>query len=165
MSTVVRPVIAVTTLLVLAACADGPARPSAQSQLVADTSRYAKLSAADAAMIEVGETAFMNKDAAAAAATVTEDFEWWIIGPDGPKQVVKGRAATEKLIGQFFAASDFESKVYRLGMVGNILVQVEVDTVPQPDGTKKTTTSLELYEFRDGKRWREWRFQPTDSAR
>jgi ketosteroid isomerase-like protein len=165
MSHSVRNVAAVSFAVALAACADAPARPGAQSQLVADTSRYSTLSAADAAMIEVGETAFMNKDAKAAAATVTEDFEWWIVGPDGPRQVVKGREATERLIGQFFAASDFESKVYRLGMVGNILVQVEVDTVPQPDGTTKTTTSLELYEFRDGKRWREWRFQPTDSPR
>jgi hypothetical protein len=147
--------------MLLGACA---AQPTAQSQLVRDTSKYAKLSKDAEAMIEPGETAFMLKDAKGAAASITDDFSWWLVGKDGPKQVVKGKEATEKLMAQFFGQSNFESKVYRLGMVGNILVQVEVDKVQTPEGPKETV-SLELYEFKNGKRWREWRFTPEGDGR
>jgi ketosteroid isomerase-like protein len=133
-------------------------------QLVKNTARFSTLKKADADLIAVGETAFMNKDAKTAAESISEDFEWWIVGPDGPKQAVKGRETTMKLMAQFFDKASFDSKVYRLGLVGNILVQVEVDKVTR-DGAPVETTSLELYEFRDGKRFREWRFQPTRDIR
>jgi ketosteroid isomerase-like protein len=142
---------------VLAACATPP--PQGGRQVMRNTDRYSRLSPQDVALISPGENAFMNRDAAGAAASVAEDFSWWMVGEDGPKQVVAGREATMKLISRFFGATNFDSKVYRLGLVGNILVQVEVDTLQTERGPVEKT-SLELYEFRDGKRWREWRFAP-----
>ena len=40
-----------------------------------------------------------------------------------------------------------------------MLVQIEVDKVGSPAGPVEKT-SLEVYEFRNGLRWREWRFIP-----
>jgi hypothetical protein len=48
-------------------------------------------------------------------------------------------------------------------MVGNILIQVEVDKYDSKTEGKVEKTSLELYEFRNGQRFREWRFTPTAS--
>ena len=45
-------------------------------------------------------------------------------------------------------------------MLGNILVQVEVDTFMR-DGAPTAMETLSVYEFREGKRWREWKFYPT----
>jgi predicted ester cyclase len=46
-------------------------------------------------------------------------------------------------------------------MVGNTLVQVEIDSL-QMNGKPVRQTSLHVYEFKDGKRWREFAFYPTD---
>jgi limonene-1,2-epoxide hydrolase len=114
-------------------------------------------------MIEQGETAFLKRDAGALAPTLSEDYSYWLVTEQGPTKAMQGREDTIRMVSGFFAnAQWFDSKVYRLGMVGNMLVQVEVDTVGSPRGPV-TKTSLEIYEFRDGKRWREWRFSPTDS--
>lgn len=42
---------------------------------------------------------------------------------------------------------------------GNLFVQVEVDRFETPEGPK-TIRSLNIYEMKDGKRWREWKFYP-----
>jgi hypothetical protein len=74
------------------------------------------------------------------------------------------RARDPAALGQFFGYSQrFESKIYRLGMVGNLFVQVEADRVGSPNGPAEKV-SLAVYEFRDGLRWRERRFTP-DMAR
>ena len=160
-----RTILATICLLALTGCATAPvSAPVSDRQIVKNSDRFSKLSKDDTALIAVGESAFMSKDAKGAAETVTDDFEWWIVGPEGPKQVVKGRDATLKMISQFLGKAKFDSKVYRLGLVGNILVQVEVDTV-QTDKGPVETTSLELYEFKDGKRAREWRFKPEKSLK
>jgi ketosteroid isomerase-like protein len=137
-----------------------------RSQVVADTSRYSRISPEVIAMIEKGEADFMARDAVKLGDSITEDFVWYRVGPDGPVEAVRGRDNTVKLMQQFFtvdAPGGFESKVYRLGMVGNILIQVEVDKYESKTEGKVEKTSLEIYEFRDGRRFREWRLIPTAS--
>ncbi len=111
-------------------------------------------------VIEAAEQAFNDKRAAALADYLADDYSWWQVTPEGPREAVRGRDATVALIGKFFSsdtwvASDFE----RLGMVGNILVQVEEDTVLEA-GKPVTKVTLNVYEFRNGQRWREWKFFP-----
>lgn len=151
---------ALALLLAASLCGVVWAAVDAKSQVMADTSRYTHIPAGTLKLIEQGETAFLKRDPAALGDTLAEDFSWWIVAPNGPNRAVQGRAETVKLLDGFFRnAQWYGSKVYRLGMVGNMLVQVEVDTVGSANGPVEKT-SLEIYEFRDGRRWREWRFSP-----
>ncbi|MSQ87578.1 MAG: nuclear transport factor 2 family protein [Alphaproteobacteria bacterium] len=142
------------------------AADSVKSQVVADTSIFIKIKPDVLAMIEKGEADFLAKDPARLGDSITEDFTWYRVMPDGPKLAVQGRENTVKMLAQFFtndAPSGFESKVYRLGMVGNILIQVEVDKYESKTEGMVEKTSVELYEFRNGRRFREWRLTPTAS--
>lgn len=103
----------------------------------------------------------MNQDADGIGQHLTEDFAWYQVTEAGAQQAVKGRDATVELLSSFFGNNDWtESEVHRLGMLGNILVQVEVDTFMR-DGAPVEMATLSVYEFRGGKRWREWKFYPT----
>ncbi len=114
-------------------------------------------------IIEDSERAFLARDAEASAASLADDFSWYRVTDEGPQQMVSGRAATLERLRQFFASPMWESgtnsEVHRLGMVGNTLVQVEIDTLNMGNGPVRQT-SLHVYEFRDGKRWREFAFYP-----
>jgi ketosteroid isomerase-like protein len=113
-------------------------------------------------MIDDSEAAFLRRDVAAAGASLTEDFSWYRVTEQGPELAVQGRGATMERLQAFFASpawSDRNSEVHRLGMVGNTLVQVEIDTLNMGKGPVRQT-SLHVYEFRDGKRWREFAFYP-----
>ncbi len=153
-------------VLLFAAAAVGAAWAAAdvKSQVVADTSRYTRIAPAALKMIEQGEAAFLARDAQALGPTLADDYSWWVVTDKGPNMAIQGRDATVKLLDGFFSNAQWlDSKVYRLGMVGNMLVQVEVDTLGTPQAPV-VKTSLEIYEFRDGKRWREWRFTPQEIA-
>ena len=142
------------------------AADTVKTQVVADTSMFSKIKPDVLAMIEKGESDFLARDPKRLGDSVTEDFVWYRVAPDGPKVAVQGRENMVKMLEQFFttdAPAGFESKVYRLGMVGNILIQVEVDKYDSKTEGKVEKTSLELYEFRDGRRFREWRLTPTAS--
>lgn len=141
------------------------AADTVKSQVVKDTSKYSSIKPDVLAMIEKGEADFLAKDAQRLGDSVTEDFAWYRVMPDGPKLAVQGRENTVKLLSQFFTdtPAGYQSQVYRLAMVGNILVQVEVDKYDSKTEGKVEKTSLEIYEFRDGRRFREWRFTPTAS--
>ncbi len=142
------------------------AADTVKTQVVQDTSIFTKIKPDVLAMIEKGEADFLARDAEKLADSVTEDFTWYRVAPDGPKLAVQGRPAMVKMLEQFFktdAPAGFSSKVYRLGMVGNILIQVEVDKFDSKTKGKVEETSVELYEFKDGRRFREWRLTPTAS--
>ena len=110
--------------------------------------------------IEKAEKVFVDQDAEGVRDYLTEDFTWFRVTEQGPEETVKGRDETVELLSQFFGQNNWvDSDVHRLGMLGNILVQVEVDTFQTENGPK-TVESLSVYEFRDGKRWREWKFYP-----
>ncbi|MSR09232.1 MAG: nuclear transport factor 2 family protein [Gammaproteobacteria bacterium] len=115
-------------------------------------------------MIDDSELAFTKRDVAASGTALTEDFSWYTVKEDGPKEMVRGREATMARLKVFFESPMWttnDSEVHRLGMVGNTLVQVEIDSLQMNDKPVRQT-SLHVYEFRDGKRWREFAFYPTD---
>jgi len=112
------------------------------------------------ATIEKAEDAFNRKDPAAMGPYLADDYSWWQVTPTGAREAVRGREATMKLLESFYKSDVWVSSEFeRLGMVGNILVQVEEDVVME-GGKPVTKVTLNLYEFRDGKRWREWKFFP-----
>lgn len=149
----------------LATAAIGIAVQSLASQHTkpTDANPYRQISPDVIELIESAEIAFMNQDADGIRAYLAEDFAWYQINEDGAKQTVKGREETVQLLTSFFGNNNWtESEVHRLGMLGNILIQVEVDTFMR-EGTPVEMETLSIYEFRDGKRWREWKFYPTAS--
>ncbi len=122
--------------------------------------RYSEVPVTFLPVIEAAERAFDDKRAEAVAPYLAEDYAWWQVTAAGPREAVRGRDATIALISKFFAADAWvSSEVERLGMVGNILVQVEEDVVME-GGKPVTKVTLNLYEFRNGLRWREWKFFP-----
>jgi limonene-1,2-epoxide hydrolase len=156
------PLGALALLLGIACAATAWSANSVRSQVMRDNSRYTRIPKEALRMIERGEAAFLARDAAALGPTLSPDYSWWIVGEQGPNKAIQGRDATVAMLGGFFRNTQwFESKVYRLAMVGNLLIQVEVDKVGSPNGPVDKT-SLEIYEFRDGLRWREWRFTPAE---
>jgi hypothetical protein len=115
------------------------------------------------ARIEASEKAFIDQDLELLASDLAEDFTWYKIDAEGPKQMVTGRAATLELLNVFFSDDGgWEgADVHRLGHLGNLFVQVEIDRFTTPDGPR-VVRSLNIYEMKDGKRWREWKFYPNE---
>jgi ketosteroid isomerase-like protein len=115
-------------------------------------------------IIETSEAAFMKRDVEAIGASLTDDFSWYRVTAAGPELMVTGREATLQRLQEFFASPAWttqDSEVHRLGMIDNLLVQVEVDTLNFGKGPVRQT-SLHVYEFRDGRRWREFVFYPAE---
>lgn len=113
-------------------------------------------------LIDDSELAFTRRDADASADSLTDDFSWYVFNDAGPVEMVRGKEATRERLKTFFASplwTDNNSQVHRLGMVDNILVQVEIDNLNTGQGMQ-AKTSLHVYEFRDGKRFRETVFYP-----
>jgi ketosteroid isomerase-like protein len=126
--------------------------------------RYRSIPAKYQAAIDETELAFTKRDVDGSTALMTEDFSWYTVRDEGPKEMVRGREATRQRLREFFASplwTTNDSEVHRLGMVGNTLVQVEIDTL-NFNGKPTRQTSLHIYEFKDGKRWREFAFYPND---
>ena len=141
-----------------------PVMTSVAEQTYTWGEQYRTIPASYQKMIDDSENAFMKRDVEASGASLTEDFSWYTVKDDGPKEMVRGREATMERLKMFFASpmwTTSDSEVHRLGMVGNTLVQVEIDTM-NLNGKPTRQTSLHIYEFRDGKRWREFAFYPTD---
>ena len=112
------------------------------------------------ALIEKAEVAFIDQDAAAVGPYLAEDYAWYQVNDEGPKLMIQGRDQTVALLEGFFGNNDWsDSDVQRLGMLDNILVQVEIDHFGEGE-TRRTIRSLNIYEFKDGLRWREWKFYP-----
>lgn len=156
-----------TTLLILTAFVAGSITMAALQAIASqhtkhtETNPYREIPDDVIAMVEAAEVPFMNQDAAGIAEHLTEDFAWYQVNEDGVKEAVKGRDATVALLGSFFGNNSWrDSEVHRLGMLGNILIQVEVDTYLR-DNEPVAIETLSVYEFRGGKRWREWKFYPT----
>lgn len=139
-----------------------PALELAAEQTYSWGEQYRRLLPQYRAMIERSEQAFVERDVAAIAESLDADFSWYRVTDAGPVEMVRGRDATVELLDQFFASPAWttnDSEVHRLGMVGNTLVQVEIDTLQGPEGPRRQT-SLHVYEFRDGRRFREFAFYP-----
>jgi len=156
-----RPVTSfVMGAITMAALTSGLQPLASQHTKATATNPYQHIPAEVVAMIEAAEVPFMNQDAEGIGEYLTEDFAWYQVKEEGAQQTVKGRDATVQLLSSFFGNNSWtESEVHRLGMLGNILVQVEVDTFMR-DGAPVELETLSIYEFRGGKRWREWKFYP-----
>lgn len=115
------------------------------------------------ALIEASDKAFMEQNIDVIAEHMAEDFEWHVVNAEGEKLMVSGRTETLKRLEGFFTMDTgwTNADVHRLGYLGNIFVQIEVDYYDTPDG-KKVVPTLSVYEMKNGQRWREWKFYPAE---
>jgi hypothetical protein len=124
--------------------------------------QYRSIPARYQQLIDDSELAFTKRDADASAASLTDDFSWYSFNDAGPQEMVRGKEATRERLKSFFASplwTDNNSQVHRLGMVDNVLVQVEIDNLNTGNGMQ-AKKSLHVYEFKGGKRFRETVFYP-----
>lgn len=112
-------------------------------------------------VISTSEAAFMKRDIDGAIAGLDEDYVLYDVLDDGAQARMRGRDNVRAILGKFFEqnTSWVDSEVERLTLMDNILVQVEYDSYQTPEGVK-TVPTLVVFEHRDGRRWREWRFSP-----
>ena len=155
-SLVLRPAsaAAIAGLLLVAGWASGA--------VTADAEFFANSGSRYAPIIQASEAAFMQRDVEGAIANLDSDYILYDIKDDGAVQRVRGIDAVRAALGMMFASDVWiDSEVTRLALVDNMLVQIEHDTFKTADGPKSVST-LVVFEHRDGKRWREWRFVPAN---
>lgn len=118
-----------------------------------------------AAVIEESEEFFSNMDIAGAIQSLDDEFTMYEITAEGPEARVQGIAQVREAVGGVFSSGKWlGANVYKWGLTDNTLVQIEEDFFATDDdgvnGGKRSIKTLVVFEHRDGKRWREWRFKP-----
>lgn len=107
-----------------------------------------------------------QRDTDAAIAELGEDYSWNRIVEAGAVTLAKGRDTAEAVTRNLYEKSDYLEKYYLgsestpLAIVGNLGVQLEIENYKDEDGATRSTTSLVIYEIKDGKLWRLWGFIP-----
>ena len=116
-----------------------------------------------AEVIARSEEHFENMNVEGAILSLDDDFTMYEINDEGAEEMVRGieqvRAA---LSGVFGSGTWLGANVYKWGLTDNTLVQIEEDFYSTEDGGTRSVKSLVVVEYRDGRRWREWRFKPAD---
>lgn len=118
-------------------------------------------------VIEESEKHFNARNLEGALFLLDDDFGMYKMTENGSVRIVHGADEARKAVGPFMEGGALEtlwigSNVFKWGLDDNILVQVEEDYYKSPDGTNNRIKSLVVFEHRDGKRWREWRFRLED---
>ena len=160
---------AVIGAMLLAACASEGAAPDSGGG-AADEHGYEKLYSRFyerdnpyAEVIARSEENFENLNVEGAIRSLDGDFTMYDITAEGAEETVRGieqvRAA---LSGVFGSGAWLGANVYKWGLTDNTLVQIEQDFYRTEDGGARSVKSLVVVEYRNGKRWREWRFKPQE---
>ena len=116
-----------------------------------------------AEVIARSEEHFENMNVEGAILSLDDDFTMYEITNDGAEEMVRGiEQVRSALSGVFGSGTWLGANVYKWGLTDNTLVQIEEDFYRAEDGGTRAVKSLVVVEYRDGKRWREWRFKPAD---
>lgn len=111
--------------------------------------------------------AHANRDPQAAVDELAEDYSWYRVSDDGPRNVVSGKskvlAATKALYDGDALDNYLGFRAIPLAVVGNLAVQLEAEAYETADG-RKDVQMLTIYELKDGKHRRLWSFVPETFA-
>jgi len=92
-----------------------------------------------------------------------DEFTMYEITDEGAEVRVQGIEQVRQAVGGVFGTGKWlGANVYKWGLTDNTLVQIEEDFFETEDGGRRSIKTLVVFEHRDGKRWREWRFKPQD---
>ncbi|NKB45425.1 MAG: hypothetical protein GKS03_14230 [Alphaproteobacteria bacterium] len=112
-------------------------------------------------VIEESEEFFMDRNIEGAILSLDDDFTMYEVTGEGAEERVRGIDAVRKAVGMSFGTGKWlGANVYKWGLTDNTLVQIEEDFFTTEDGGQHSVKTLVVFEHRDGKRWREWRFKP-----
>ncbi|MCY3604233.1 MAG: hypothetical protein OXH45_00575 [Gammaproteobacteria bacterium] len=116
-----------------------------------------------AEVIARSEEHFENMNVEGAILSLDDDFTMYEINDEGAEEMVRGiKQVRAALSGVFGSGTWLGANVYKWGLTDNTLVQIEEDFYRTEDGGTRSVKSLVVVEYRDGRRWREWRFKPVD---
>ncbi len=116
-----------------------------------------------AEVIARSEEFFENRNIEGAILSLDEDFTMYEVTDEGVEERVRGIEQVRQAVGGVFGAGTWlGANVYKWGLTDNTLVQIEEDFFRTEDGGTRSIKTLVVFEHRDGKRWREWRFKPAD---
>ena len=162
-----RSLVVLSALVAVAACDTDPAEDhSANSETTAAgfehaQSRFYEEDNPYAEIIAKSEASFQAMDIEGALQGLDEDFTMYEITAEGAEERVKGIANVREAVGSVFGTGKWlGANVYKWGLTDNTLVQIEEDFFETEDGGRRSIKTLVVFEHRDGKRWREWRFKP-----
>ncbi len=114
-------------------------------------------------VIEESEEFFNNRDVEGAILSLDDDFVMYEVTEVGAEERVRGVEQVRQAVGASFGTGKWlGANVYKWGLTDNTLVQIEEDFFSNDDGSRYSIKTLVVFEHRDGKRWREWRFKPKD---
>ena len=112
-------------------------------------------------VIEESEEFFNDRNIEGAILSLDDDFTMYEVTGEGAEERVRGIDAVRKAVGMSFGTGKWlGANVYKWGLTDNTLVQIEEDFFSTDDGGQRSVKTLVVFEHRDGKRWREWRFKP-----
>ncbi len=128
----------------------------AKSRFYEEDNRYAGI-------IDQSEEFFGNRDVEGAILSLDDDFTMYEITEEGAEERVRGIEQVRRAVGGTFSSGKWlGANVYKWGLTDNTLVQIEEDFFRTDDGGTRSIKTLVVFEHRNGKRWREWRFKPKD---
>ena len=114
-------------------------------------------------VIARSEEHFENRNIEGAILSLADDFVMYEVTDEGAEERVRSIEQVRRAVGGVFGAGTWlGANVYKWGLTGNTLVQIEEDFFRTEDGGTRSIKTLVVFEHRDGKRWREWRFKPQD---
>jgi hypothetical protein len=112
-------------------------------------------------------SAHHRQDAEAEISELAEGYAWIGVSEVGYQEMASGRdvaaAATRNLYISEYMKDYMGVEAKPIAIVGNIGVQLEHENFRAKDGSVKTTTSVTVYEVRQGKLLRLWAFTPTSA--
>lgn len=117
-------------------------------------------------VMERSMVAHNNRDTDAAIAELAEGYSWMGVVEEGYQEMASGRDNVEKVTRALYEGPALENysgaDSYPIAIVGNFGVQLDLDLYENDDGSQKVTTSLNIFEVRDGKLLRLWAFFPSE---
>jgi hypothetical protein len=114
-------------------------------------------------VITQSEEYFNDLNIEGAIQSLDDEFTMYEITDKGAEVRVQGVEQVRQAVGGVFGAGKWlGANVYKWGLTDNTLVQIEEDFFKDDDGGTHSVKTLVVFEHRDGKRWREWRFKPVD---
>ena len=107
-----------------------------------------------------------NMDTDAAIAELDENYAWMRVFQGSAAAAVSGREVarevTNNVYGGDYLHDYLGSDAQPIAIIGNLGVQLETENFKNEDGSLRTSTSVSIYEIKDGKLWRLWAFTPTE---
>ncbi len=144
----------------LAGCAGNGASTDEHEFEVA-YSRFFEADNPYAEVIAQSEEYFENRNIEGAILSLDDDFTMYEVTEEGVEERIRGIEQVRQAVGGVFGAGKWlGANVYKWGLTDNTLVQIEEDFFTTDDGGTRSVKTLVVFEHRDGKRWREWRFKP-----